>query len=213
MSYTVETITLDEYPHFRARIVTDEYPDAPYDDGSSPIVRVAYSRRHDGWEAEQVDSGTSHRIDSGIEDAAAKWGDDVDKFERYLRIFHGTTAIKWFDSGDFSCVTFDTAVWREEMGLTEAHLAAHPEVRDGLANMDEYRAYIEGDVYGIVIEKLVQWVKLAGDQPIFQNDDGSDGIREEWEDVDSFFGFYGDVDGYVTETAREMLKDAAEVTA
>lgn len=199
MSDTVETITLDEFPHYRARIVTDDYSDAPYDDGSSPVIRLEY---RSGWTAEQVTEITSHVVAPEILTAAAHFGSEADKFERYLRLFHGTTEVQWFSGidRDADYVTFDTKVWREEMGLTDEHIAAHPEHDFRLASADEYRAYLEGDAYGIIVEQEVAVANIG------ETDEDTD----VWEEGDSLWGFYGDVDGYVTETATEMLKDAAQ---
>lgn len=189
MTDAVEIIHHANEQH-RALIVPDYYPSEPYDDGGSPILRI----ERNGWyggSAEQVKHITSHEVDPSIIEAAAKWAAEPDVFERYLRIFHGVTAVKWYEPHDDTYVTFDTAAWREEVGAPE-----------GSIDMTEWRAYCEGNVYGIVIEQLVTWVRA----------DDIGGEKQEWETVDSCFGYYGYTD-YLMETASEMLDDATEPVA
>ncbi len=195
--YVADTITSPEHPNRRALIVLDTSPTEPYDDGGSPILRLDISRNYGEWRAEQITSITSHLVDDRIVTAAGRWGSDTDVFERYLRIFHGTTKVEWHDSrsngGDYVYATFDTAAWREEMGLTDEYVAAHPDIN--LASMTEWIAYVNGDCYGIVVEEKHTWKRTDSDDTI-----------ETWDTIDSVFGFYGDSDSpYITNEARGML--------
>lgn len=192
---------------YRVRIVRDnDFPSEPYNDGGSPILRLHPSSWSGEWDAEQITSITSHVIDSAIEKAAAHFGREPDRFERYMRIFHGTTDVKWWDSrgnggGDYVYVTFDTADWRTEVGLTDEWIAQHADhfTKNGIANMDEWRSYVEGDTYGIVVEELVTWhadaMRGRLDLPI---------TKTVWEHVDSVWGFYG-LSEYVKNEAKQML--------
>jgi hypothetical protein len=214
---TYKTITLDEHPNFRARIVVDTDPPEPYNDGQSPILQVDGDRA-----AGHVMTGsyTDKRRDSLIEDAwdwfqehaiERGWIRAQDHFERYLRLCHDVTTVKTWQGYDYhspTYITYDPADWRKAIGFDDPN--SLPENFADSINLNEWRAYCEGDTYGIVIEKLTQWVKLDGDNPIFQNEDGSDGVREEWEEVDSIWGFYGDIDGYVADTACEMIEAEAK---
>ena len=155
MSYSE---VVEERDGLRVRLVLDDGPSEPYDDGGSPLLRLKFGDFYSltRWAgAEQVTEITSYVVDDGIIEAAARWwAEESDVFERYLRAFHGTTEVKWYDSrdGDYAYVTFDTADWRAEMGLTDEYLASHAGIV--LADMTEWRAYVEGDVYGYVVERL-----------------------------------------------------------
>lgn len=187
----------------RVRLVLDESAGEPYDDGGSPIVRWDLHTRHSGtWHAEQITVTTSYVLDASIVRAAERWGCNPHSlFRRYLRIFHGTTCYVEYDrndGSDFVYATFDTAHWRQAMGLTDEHLAAHPEIRGQLANMDEYKAWCEGDVYGYVVEREVTWRK-----------DGEPATTmTTWEEVESCWGYYGRGEG--ERAAREALADQVE---
>lgn len=210
MSHTVETIEHESNPSLRVRIGLDESPDEPYDDGGSPILHVACGTWTDGrWAAEQMTDITSYVVDPTIEDAAAKWGSEPDIFERYLRIFHGVTEVKWYtprEGGNY--VTFDPADWREKMGLPvdKIELAAYAEKHDlkpgWLASLEEWISYCEGDVYGYVVEKRVTW------KPVDVDAD-NDVTMETWEHVEdgSLWGLYGFT--YAEEAAREALDSEA----
>lgn len=191
MSETIETVTVPAFPTYRARIVHDVDPSAPYDDGAAPIVRVEY--RH-GWTAVQVTEGTSYVLDPSIVAAAERFGKDVDTFTRYARIFHGVTRIDSYSSREGATfLALDPADWREEVGASVEAIAAQDDL------LGEYRAYLEGDTYGVIVEKRETW----------RNVDSSE-EREDWTEVESLWGFYGDADGYVSDRAREMIAEAAE---
>lgn len=190
---TLDTITDDSHPDYRARIVYDMDASEPYNDGGSPILRTW----HNGYReprAEQITAVTSHVVCDGIVSALERWANQLDMFERYLRIFHGTTSVKAYDRNDCQYVTFDTADWRAEMGLTDEYMAGQPGVDFNLASMDEYLAWLDGQCYGIVVEKLQTW-RL----------DGTDDTRDEWDHVDSCWGFYGSE--YASERAAELIAE------
>ena len=176
----------------RVRLVRDDYPDEPYDDGHSPILRLYPLRSWGGWRADHIDTIGGH-TPAGIGEivtAAEKWAGNPDLFGRYLRMFHGTTEVQWYDGrqdgADYVYVTFDTADWRE-------HHQIAPEQRE-VIDMSEWRAYCEGDVYGYVIEQRTTWRR-----------DGSTETRQSWETVDSCWGFYGNQ--YAEQAAREAFED------
>lgn len=202
--------TVIERDGLRVRIDSDTYPEPPYNDGGTPLLRVSSSRY--GEAPEQVTEITPYVLPDEIIKAARHFlfdlGDEA-KFERYLRIYHGTTSIKWWGDSratDYNYVTFDTAAWREELGLTDQYLTDHAELfKSDIANMDEWIAYVTGEVYGVVIEELVTWVRFHGDGvTVFDT-------RQEWELVDSCYGFYGYE--YAVESAKEQFDNYAPVTA
>jgi len=187
---TIATVTVAAFPAFRARIVQNVNPAAPYDDGAAPILRVEY---RNGWRAEQVTEGTSYVLDPSIVAAAERWGKDVDTFTRYVRAFHGVSRVDGYTSreGD-TFLTLDPADWRADVGASVEAVTAQDDL------MSEYRAYLEGDTYLVVVEKRETWRNVDTDDE-----------REEWAEVASCGGFYGDADGYVTDRAREMIAETA----
>lgn len=190
MSYD-EILDTSEDGRFRVKLVADEYPDEPYDYGQSPLMRLDYG--HYGWPAEHVmTGGRPTEADAYVEAAAARWGPDFDLLEKYLRAYHGATKVETWHSGSYWYVTYDSAAWREWAGAPE-----------GSADMSEYRAWCEGDVWGWVVEKNVTW----------HADDPDYGDMATWEHVDSCWGYYGS-DGangeYLRQSAREALTYAVE---
>jgi hypothetical protein len=67
------------------------------------------------------------------------------------------------------------------------------------AELNEWRAYVEGDVWGYVVERKVDLSMTDCD------------VIESWEEVDSCWGFYGEE--WAEQAAVEALDDEAEVAA
>jgi hypothetical protein len=188
--------TVQETETHRVVLVADDSPHEPYNDGGSPILRYWRDRTYGGFHAEQITNITSFEVPDEIVAALQRWGGDDDYFERYCRIFHGSTEFDWYtpNDRDYNYVTFDTAKWREAMGLTDEHVAKYKAKGEPikLAEMSEWQAYCEGNVYGIVTEKKVTW--HAEGHP----------DRVTWEQEDSIWGFYGYE--YALEAARTEYK-------
>jgi hypothetical protein len=178
---------------FRVRLVLDESPDEPYDDGQSPLLRIDVGSYGNVLRADHVmATGRPTNDDAQIEAAAIQWGSpsgDVFEryFEKYLRAYFGTREIETWYSGSYWYITYDTAAWREYIGFEPDAETPHP-----LVNMDEYRAWCEGDCWYYVVEKNVLWRK----------DENPDEMMESWEHVDSCGGYYGD---YAKEAALEAF--------
>jgi len=191
---TIETVTVDAFPLFRARIVADADPQPPYDDGGVPILRTYRDRIWGGWHADQLTDVTSYTVPAGILEAARRWGAG-ETFDRYARIYHGVTRVETYGPNHVTNCTYlalDPADWRETVGASVEAIAAQDDL------MGEYRAFLEGDTYGIVVERSETWRK-----------DGTDEEREDWDEVDACWGFYGDPSGYVADCAREMIVESA----
>jgi hypothetical protein len=168
---------IEETETKRVVLFDDPDPDAPYDDGSSPLLRL-YSFRND-WRAEQVTEVTSYVVHPRIVEALARWARDSSLFERYCRIFHGATTFQYWDS----FVSLDPADWREKVGAPA-----------GSVSTKEWRAYIDGDVYGIAEQEVVTVTAT--------NQSGEEvSRRQDWLTTDSVWGFYGYE--YAVEAARE----------
>ncbi|HEX2242596.1 MAG TPA: hypothetical protein VHK27_04980 [Gammaproteobacteria bacterium] len=105
--------------------------------------------------------------------------------ERYLRMFYGVRDV-WIVS-DYRGMEYwilDTPGWRKHVGIDD-------DATDVLkGERDDWRAYMDGDVYGIVREMLVnvrtEVTTLAG-APVGEPDSYS-----EWREIESVWGFYGE---------------------
>jgi hypothetical protein len=198
----MESEIIKEENGLRVSLMRGEYPDEPYDDGQPPLIRIDRGYGYGGRSAEHIMIGSMRPTgdDSRIEEAAARWAGEPDKFEKYVRAYHGATQVKWYgptQSTDYTYVTYDTPAWRKAVGI-----AGGP-VPGRIVNMDEYIAYLEGEVYVYVVEREVH-VKSKKDihvngEPLRTEESEYD----EWEHVDSCGGFYGEE--YAKEAALEAL--------
>lgn len=185
---------------YRVKKVIDTNPGEPYDDGGTPIIMFDGKplRGTDHRGISQVENITSYRVPPRIVKAARKFWLDYSPseayaiFERYLRAFHGATSVEWargYSWGEPTYVTFTTPEWAEKVGASET----------ATADMTQWKAYLEGDVYGIVVEREDTWLK-SDDHEI---------TMTTWEEVDSVWGFYGD-NAYLNEECEAALADYAD---
>ena len=103
---------------------------------------------------------------------------DGDVFERYLRMVRGTTAIQHVTGQQLTVIIFDTADYRAYTGITDRC--------DLTGEHDEWRAWLDGEVYGVIVER-----HTAADC---------------WTIEDALFGLYGQQ--YAHEQATAMLAEA-----
>ena len=195
----------------RVTLSRDEYPDEPYDDGQCPIVRIergSYSRG--GAEHVMVGGMRPTDRDDRIEEALDHFMNigHLDWFERYLRAYHGATVIKQYgpnQSTDYTYFAYDTPEWAEAIGFDDKIAPRADYDASKAVQMDEWIAYLEGDVFSYDVERRVN-VHMTKK---VTREDGSDvGTIErdyaEWEHVDSCGGFYGYK--YARECALEALE-------
>ncbi len=204
---------IKEEGDWRVTIKRDEYSNEPYDDGQSPLLRIDRGYGYGGRSAEHVMVGGMRPTDSDarIEEAAARWAGKPDLFEKYLRAFHGATVIKWYgpnQSTDYTYVTYDTPEWSECIGYDDK--CAPRADYDGAkaVNMDEYIAYLEGDVYSFTVERKIsvketREIGFAGE---YLRDEEYE--YDTWEHVDSCGGHYGYE--WAKQAALEAFDDARE---
>jgi hypothetical protein len=190
----MDSETIETRGKYRVRLERDEHADAPYFYAGSPVVNVYYGRC--GVEVSQTES-VDYSVPSEILAALERWGwNESHLFERYVRTFFGASQVVWFygsQQGDHY-VSFDTAEWR-----------AKYEVPENAVDVTEYQAWLDGDVYGYVVEEHVIWQRLGSDgEPVFLTDEPT---RETWEHVDSCYGYYGRE--YAEERARKALTEEA----
>ena len=135
-------------PRVLAVIQLDQEPSAPYGDALAPAYYLGL-RYH--WMTERA--GDVYH-DEQSDRAAAAYAEALGHFcgrrdreevaARYLRIFHGVTALhRLGGDSDADVLIFDTPSYREHVGMP-------PTLADSLeGERNEWRAYLDGDVYGI----------------------------------------------------------------
>lgn len=200
--YATQTL-IRETPHgiFRAVVKVDEYPDAPEFECGDPVLRLS-GGYHYGRSLGDAEYGND------ILDAARAWGhfeehayqrDTFETFDRWLRIFHDGSATKVqssaYQGGDeflvYTCRELLLANGHTDESIARLENADVPETA-------EWQAYIDGDVYGIDVERAVDF------------DD--DGEPTDWESCDrDCGGFYGEQ--YATEQAEAELDDEIKARA
>jgi hypothetical protein len=188
---------LEERNGMRLVLEMDPYPEEPYDDGQAPLLRIDNDRY---WTSDRgvshIDGNSRpHDDDERIEEAARRWGAspshaDWKLFEKYLRAFYGVTVIDTHQSQDYWYVSYDSKAWKDYIGLPDNASSA-----GDLHLLDEWKAYVEGEVYTYAIEKLVTW---TSDEPLFGDEQYT---RQTWEEVDSLGSYYGHE--YAEQAARE----------
>jgi hypothetical protein len=191
---TAETITDDRHPDWRVRIVVDYDAELPYDESAAHVVSLD-GNQYDapaGADADSVRRAWSYyQTDaSGI----GHWRDEYALTERYLRIWHGASHFEYVSSCDGSWIVFDSAERREAWGCDPEHV---PSNVNGTAS--EWRACVESDVYGIVVERFRTGHTVWND--------GTEDDPEEWAVIESVWGFYGAE--YAQQAARELLTETA----
>jgi hypothetical protein len=186
---------LEERNGYRVRLEQDDSPEQPYDDGAWPVLRISVSRYYPNPEHLNASGSRPHDLDDTVENAVSHWqttpsGRNWKLFEKWLRAYLGVTRVEFFSSGDYWYVAYDSAAWRKWARVTAEQIAREDPLAD-------WRAWVEGDVYGYVIEKRVTWrpVSCAADDDV---------TMDTWEHVNSCWGFYGY--DYAKEVALEEFE-------
>jgi hypothetical protein len=206
MSYT-EIVA--ERGNFRASIVVDENPHEPEFFAGDPIFDLSddgalrYGGQTDDYPAKvhpavaAVQDAIQSKVIADRYSYCGEW--DHETFERYVRIFHGGS-VEWI-SGGYREGTRYAAValpeFRKAHGCSDAHL-------NDPAEHTEWSAYIEGDVYGVVIEERVHTFTevTRADGGLVRHEDSDD-----WDEVQAVWGYYGTE--YAEESARLELDNFA----
>jgi len=171
-----------------------------------------------GWRVEQVTMTTSFDAsDVALAEAMKHFGGRPTdtRVERWLKAFHGATVVETWHSGDAWYLAADTAKWRETVGVTPELIRQQAE-RGSL--MSEYKAWVQGDVYGYVIERRT----VAYTTVVDPADGHVIGSRheDEWVEADGLWGLYGheyavktaeeDFDSYLQDLATSEAEMASE---
>jgi hypothetical protein len=196
-----EVVTTSEDGKFRVKIVQDQDAQMPDWYGMVPVMQID-TGYYGSVKATAFNEHAQPYVDAfnRLSDLGNGNGYSYEVFERYMRIFHGTVAVDSYNVGvirEYGYVAFDTAAWREEMGCSEEQMKEEERKGDLLHDI---QAWAEGDVWGIVIEKLVSWSTEDEDFDDFND----------WEEVrdESVWGYYGQE--YAEESAKEMLESYLE---
>jgi hypothetical protein len=126
---------------------------------------------------------------------------DMGLVERYLRIWEGIVGFDYFETRDGKYVNVVTRKDLEIWGWDPDDPASWPKNDDGTTrrpeqnNLDEWRAYSEGDVWFVRVEKNVTWTT---DDDEFQDHD-------DWTEIDDtvVHGYYGQE--WAEQSARAVL--------
>lgn len=118
--------------------------------------------------------------------------DAVDVFTRWAKIFHGAVVIEDRPHDGAWSIWYMTAENQAQI-VTPAEEAVRLEI-------EEYRLWAEGEVYGYVIEKDVTRIPRDAED---RDDPDVDDETREWEDVESCWGYIGR--DYATTMAREAF--------
>jgi hypothetical protein len=162
-------------PGWRARLVHDLDAGEPYGDALAPALLVP-ARGRPRLATQVYVPAQPGRIVAAWQQLA-----DLDRFGRYLRICHGATATATACGADLDVVVFDTADFRQHAGISAP--------ADLSGEKAEWRAWLDGDVFGVVLE---------------QRDDIT---ARRWRQVDAVWGLFGH--GYAAAYARELLHQHA----
>lgn len=187
MSYSEVVETKGQY---RAVIIADEDASVPDWDGMYPTLQI------DNYSVGPLLGEGAVDFAVILSTFISAVPEPLETFERYLRIFHGTTKFSTYNLGrsrEYGYVAFDTAKWREANGV-----AAEQVKQEDM--LSEVRAWAEGDCWGVRIEKLVHW--YTQDEAVEDQD------RSDWEELESVWGYYGR--DAAEEQARELLKGYGE---
>lgn len=181
------TETLIETDTHRVRIEHDEDSHRPDGDTSGTIVYI-----------NRFGVGLAHGPDTdrpGLRDAVQRaineWGTDWDVVDRYLRMFHDVVSIARVDTESGTYMEMVTREQALTWGVSEDKMAE-------AADLTEWEHWVNGEVYGYIIEKKTTWVALTVPTA------ASPHTMTTWDEVDSCWGFYGRE--HVETQAREAFE-------
>lgn len=180
---------------FRVVVEPDTDPQRPDGDYFGTVLYV------DGRRCEVVGSGYGVDTADIARGVSASWERfrDMALVERYLRMWCEAAGFDYFDTRDGAYVNVvtpaDLKLWGFDDVDAYRQATGHDDPSHG--NLTEWQAYVDGDVYGVIIEKLVSWTTEDADVP----------DRDTWEEVQAVWGYYGNE--YAEESAREALDQYA----
>lgn len=175
------------YKGYKIKIRQDEYYESPNDWGDENLFLVydhkQFTVKRKGFEPQDIyESGLAYEKNYWILPVEAYIHSGVS-----LSLFSGTKLCRW----DSSVSGYILASKKEFKNLETAKTAA-----EGL--IKTWNQYLSGDIWGYIIEKsntVYSISKEKFDRLLFENDlstlESEFDIEDEWEEVDSCWGFYG----------------------
>lgn len=170
----------------RVRIVRDDEGDIPEDELHVPVVWLPYNGRG----AAGV-MGAEYLPDADhIRRACLSLG--WEGTIRWFRAFYGPVHVLRSDNRYGVYVTVVTDAWRAELGLLDYYLAATGQPLDTLGMECDFQHYLNGEVYNLIPETFVHWVRFYPDEE--GGDVDYDDQISRWEqdyDEEGYGGVYG----------------------
>lgn len=175
------------YKGYKIKIRQDEYYESPNDWGDENLFLVydhkQFTVKRKGFEPQDIyESGLAYEKNYWILPVEAYIHSGVS-----LSLFSGTKLCRW----DSSVSGYILASKKEFKNLETAKTAA-----EGL--IKTWNQYLSGEIWGYIIEKsntVYSISKEKFDRLLFENDlstlESEFDIEDEWEEVDSCWGFYG----------------------
>lgn len=187
-----------ENDSYRVRLEHDDSGEKPYDESAVPIL--AHYWRGSGYRFEAVNDA-GKEFEDLISELYNRFDNHEEVIERFLKIFLGAYSVEWDSSQEARYLAFDTAAWRAHVGLTDEWLDAHTMERGKLAegSLTEIMAWANGEVYGWILERRLTTYTTYKDPTTGETVRETE--SEDWEQVDSCWGYYGDK--YAREVATE----------
>lgn len=148
----VDVIETSEDGRTRVVLVQDVHAEQPDGDGMGHVYAV-----YPGESLPVVVLHEEHGSEApAIVEALERWGTDWDTLERYLRMVHGAVSIAWYDRrGGGRFLNVVTRQMAQDWGNT-GDLSQ-------LANLTEWEAWDEGDVWIAQTEQLTTWARMSGE--------------------------------------------------
>lgn len=187
-----------ESDNYRVYLEADDSGEKPYDEGAVPTLSREFRGYGSRWEAVN-DAGEDF---TGLLNALEERFEEAE-IERFIRIFLGAYSVEWESSDNCRYLAFDTAAWREKVGITDEWLDRTDNDRSKLAegSLSEIIAWANGEVYGYVLERRMNrhstYTDPATGETVKEDE------SEHWEILDSCWGFFGYE--YATEAAIEAF--------
>lgn len=179
------TVADDRFPGWRARLIQDDCAGEPDGDALAPALLVPCRGRP------RLAKGVYLPVHAEPILAAWLYLADRDRFCRYLRMWHGVTAIAVVSTADLDVLIFDTADYRDHVGMQSP--------ADLSGEEGEWQSWLDGDVYGVKVERhhsgTTTW------------DDNTTTATSQWREVDAVWGLYGHE--YAMRYAHDLLHDCA----
>jgi hypothetical protein len=177
---------------FRARVTYMEGADNPRTDGDYHAAGVVTT--YDGDYIKVADPAGDQRVSDAWNrlEYRYEWRDAEPMIERYIRILGGVAELDTPHDGPRT-VWYVLPEKMRELGWEDERITPDEMRKVIEAERKEYRAWAEGEVYGVIIEKNVTWAKV----------EDPDETMETWEEEESVWGIIGDE--WAEQEAREML--------